>query len=207
MDALERQKPKVVVFDYFFPERTIADNADWSLIAKLEGKTEDSIAQLYSDYSDTIYRDKSYVNSNDEDFRSMMEKYGNVFLPYSFKANADGKILDEKDRQVYRLYEPFVRSGFVNASYDSGDRIAEISPRINGSDSLALKIAEFASPGISKNLPPREKIPLNYFSKPYDAFTAIQFHKAYDENFTDYSGKKISLKDKIVLIGDYHESL
>ncbi len=204
MDSLERQGPKAVVFDYFFPERTIADNADWSLIAKLEKRTEADISELYDRYSDTIYKDKAYVNSNDEDFRSLMEKHGNVFLPYSFKADAQGKLLPEQDRKVYSLYGSASKSGFVNAAYDSEGRIVRISPKIGEADSLALAVAKSVGPVEVPN-PAGEY--LNYFSKPYDAFTAIQFHKAYNEEFVDYSGKEISLKDKIVIVGDYHESL
>lgn len=50
-------------------------------------------------------------------------------------------------------------------------------------------------------------IRLNFFSKPYGSYAAIQFHKAYNDEFVGYDGKKVTLKDKIVIVGDYHESL
>lgn len=207
LDIIEQQQPKAVVFDYFFPEKTFADNADWSLIAKLEKRSEDDISDLYSEYSDIIYHDKNYVNSNDADFASLMGQYQNVFLPYSFKRTWDGSLLAQKDKSVPAIYQSVARSGFVNAFYGPDGSISEILPTIALDSSLALSVVRFVSPELEAKIPKKAPLLLNFFSKPYDAYTAIQFHKAYDGNFVDYSGKTISLKDKIIIVGDYHESL
>lgn len=59
-----------------------------------------------------------------------MEKYQNVFLPYSFKVDVNGKVSRTQDKKVYELYASLVDSGFVNVDYDRHGEISTRRPKI-----------------------------------------------------------------------------
>ncbi len=48
---------------------------------------------------------------------------------------------------------------------------------------------------------------INYNSRPYDRYQVVSFYKAYNGIWEDYSGKKIDITGKTVIVGDYDESL
>lgn len=180
---------------------------DWDLISRLEGKTEEDIYPIFDKYSDTIYKNPRYISSNDRDFAMLMKKGGNVFLPYIFSTDTEGVMQTDIERRPYSLYGNASHGGFVNVKYDPDGQITTVIPYIHDTDSLALSVAKYVRPEVKSDFPDGEDIRLNFFSLPYDRFDAIQFHRAYNEDFTTYEGKKVSLKDKIIIVGDYHESL
>ncbi|MCK9272679.1 adenylate/guanylate cyclase domain-containing protein [Candidatus Gracilibacteria bacterium] len=197
------QNPKVIVFDYFFSNKSIPENFDWDLYGKLSNSSVKSVDNLYEKYQDAIYN-KNYLSKIDTDFGDLIKKAGNVIIPYSYKVDKDGKILNIPYIYPINYIAKNAKLGYVNIPFSNDGVIRYRTQNINNSKSISQVAGEIY---LKKNVELDNNFYINYFSKPYDKYSAIQFHNAYNGVFKDYSGNSIDLKDKIVLIGDYSESL
>lgn len=203
LENISAQKPKVIAFDYFFSHKSIPDNFDWDTFQDITLFSTGNIDMMYRVYQDKIY-DQNYISPIDNYFWESIKKTGNVVLPYSYKTDTQWILSQEHDIFPLDSIAKNAALWYVNISPWSDGVIRYREQNINNSDSFPLVIAEKYMWG---NISLPEKYYINYFSRPYQNYTAISFHNAYNDLFYDYNWNKIDLKDKIVLIWEYHESL
>jgi len=67
LTEIEKQKPKAVVFDYYFNSKTNPENVDWELIQKTSGLDTISVDNIFEQY-DSVLKDKDFFSSIDRDF-------------------------------------------------------------------------------------------------------------------------------------------
>lgn len=201
LEEIIQQEPKVIAFDSFFSSKNTPENFDWDLFQDITHFSTGSIDMMYRVYEDRIY-DKNYVSNMDKDFWELIKKSQNVILPYSYKTNSKWVIVKEYDIYPIDVIAQNAHLWYVNISAGKDGVIRYREQNLNNTKSFSHLIAEKF---FGKNISLANHYFINYFSLPYTDYTAIQFHKAYNGVFYDYSGNKIDLKGKIVLIGVYDE--
>gem|GEM_PF-6612162 len=193
----------MVAFDYFFTSKERPEKVDWDIIQKLSGLRTEQVDVLFDNYHQTI-SDTGYISTIDTDFAGVMKQYNNVVLPSVLRVSLTGAILDV-DKKPFDIYESVSTVGYANAFPDADGVIRSFIPVMGGLDSFPLGIAKKFT---TINAPLADKkILINYNSRPYDRYRVVSFYKAYNGIWEDYHGKKVDVSGKIVLIGDYDESL
>ncbi len=203
LQELISQKPKVILFDYFFSTKTIPENFDWDLYQKITNSSTEKVDEIYEKYENTIY-EKNYLSTIDSDFWNLIKSSKNVVLPYSYRVDINWKFSKDYDVYPIETISENAKLWYANIDFSNDWVIRSRTQNINNSKSISQVISEIY---LQKNVRLNNNLFINYFSLPYDKYTAIQFHNAYNWVFYDYNWNKIDLKDKIILVWDYHESL
>lgn len=133
-----------------------------------------------------------------------MKQYGNVVLPSVLKISSTGAILGI-DKKPFDIYDSVASIGYANPVIDQDGIIRSFIPSMNRGDSFAANIAQVS--GVHITALPGEKMFINYNSRPYDRYKVVSFYKAYNGIWEDYNGQTVDLSGKIVIVGDYDESL
>ncbi len=157
---------------------------------------------LFEEYH-AIVSGTGFVSTIDTDFARAMREYGNVVLPSVLKISSTGKVLGVDT--PFEAYNSAATIGYANPIIDRDGIIRSFVPSMKDGDSFALSIAKVA--GAQFKSPLIEKILINYNSRPYDRYQTVSFYKAYNGIWEDYNGQSVDISGKIVLIGDYDESL
>ncbi|MBP8016722.1 adenylate/guanylate cyclase domain-containing protein [Candidatus Gracilibacteria bacterium] len=205
LKKIEKQKPKLVYFDYYFSEKTLPENVDWDLLEEITKLPTKTIDFVFTEYENKL-KNKRYLSSIDTDFASIIEKSGNVYLPYLYKIDENKNFTKQIQIEPIPIYRNTAKSGYVNIIPDSDGVVRKILINQNNSHSLSqLMGKDFGNEIINIPNEKNGELYINFFSEPYSKYTAIQFQNAYNNLFIDYAGNNVDLKDKIVLIGDYGE--
>jgi CHASE2 domain-containing sensor protein len=183
LQEIVKQHPKVVVFDYFFGEKTKPESVDWDLIERLSGLTTAQVDDLFNRYSRRI-RQNRYISSIDRDFAVLMKESGNVILPYSFHVDAEKQAENTIESGPHSIYANASQTGYVNIFPDTDGIVRTLSVGLFEQKSLAERIAQVYNPKISTNAK-KQTININYFSKPY-GYTMIPFQNAYNGIWKTY---------------------
>lgn len=192
-----------MAFDYFFTSKERPEKVDWDVIERLSGLAKEKVDTLFDQYH-RVVSDTGFVSTIDTDFASAMKQYGNVVLPSVLRISSTGAVLGV-DKKPFDIYDSVATVGYANAFPDADGIIRSFVPHTDIGSSFAESIAK-VSDGTIKSIS-NEKMFINYNSRPYDRYRVISFYKAYNGIWEDYNGQKIDLTGKIVIVGDYDESL
>ncbi len=203
LQEISKQAPKVVVFDYFFSEKTRPENVDWDLIERYSGLTKEATDALYDRYNGKI-NSARYISTIDRDFATLMREWNNIVLPYSFRLDEKKNLTNTIELEPYSIYKNVSHSGYVNISADTDGIVRSLRIWLNGQKSLAETVTELYLK--KKILIPTSEILINYYAEPYN-FSMIPFQNAYNGIWKDYEWRSINPKNSIILIWDTHESL
>ncbi len=196
LSELLTQNPKIILFDYFFSNKSIPENFDWDLYQEITNSSTGTIDKIYEDYQNKIY-DKNYISKIDIDFWELIKNAKNVVIPYSYKT-------DEKSYNIYPIDVIAKNAHLWYANIDNSKDwvIRYRTQNLNDSKSISHIASEIY---LWERVWIEKKFYINYFSLPYDRYTSISFHNAYNWIFIDYAWNKVDLKNKIVLVWDYDE--
>lgn len=203
LNEIEKHKPKSVVFDYYFNSKSKPENVDWDLIQKSSWISTENIDRIFENYDNSI-NDMDFYSSIDRDFVISVRKWWNVFFPYltTFDKNFNIKWVKIDSFDQLKKYS---RSWYVNTVIDKDWTLRKF-PLLKSTQysPLSLNIVNhFNNSNLQLNQ--NEIYYINYSSEPSKWFQKIPFEFAYNWIFETREGKKVDLKDKIVLIGDYWE--
>jgi len=204
LEELIKQKPKVIVFDYFFWEKVKPENVDWDLIERLTGLSTEQVDDLFDRYSRKI-RQTRYISTIDRDFATLMKEFKNIVLPFSFRTNEDGTITNTFESWQHSIYENVAHLGYANVTPDTDGAIRTVTLNLFWQKNIAqVAVNQFLD---KKNTPATtEQIGINYYAKPY-SYPMVSFQNAYNGIWKDYAWKPVDISNSIVIIGDAHESL
>lgn len=213
LNNIQKYKPKVVYFDYYFSDKTNSESVDWDLLestTNLPKETVDLIAYSYYNW----LKEANYQSFIDSDFANTLKLYDNIVLPKLYKVW--GYWLTQSIQlEPLSIFSKPAKTWFVNIIPDEdwvvrnlnlssfAKPVSQVISELYlfwSSDYLLWKSLDFTQYIFSW------KIFINYYSEPYSRYVSIPFQNAYNWLFYDYYGNKIDLNNKIILIWDYDES-
>jgi CHASE2 domain-containing sensor protein len=208
LDQIEEAGAKAVYFDYYFSEKTRPENVDWDLLQETAKLPQESLDESYVAYSKAI-KSADFTSEIDFDFARTIKRHGNVYLPKLLRNPSPKASSTETVAEPLGIFASNARMGFVNVPLDTDGVERRAYGKIGNEISVPFLLAEAIT---GKKPDMRLSTNGTYYPKfsgaPYSpTFPVIPFEYAQNGKMTDRVGNPVSLSGKIVIVGDYGETL